>query len=636
MCGIVACYHFDGKPVNQTDLWQMTNQLTHRGPDDSGVWCQENVGLGHRRLSIIDLSSAGRGPMSNVGSTRIVTYNGEIYNFQQVRSELESKGYVFRTKTDTEVILHAYTEWGVDCLSRFNGMFAFALWDADQQCMFVARDRFGIKPLVYYYDVHRFVCASELKALLADPTIPREFDPVAFHHYLSLLMVPAPFTIYKDIRKLLPGHYLLIKDNRVVQHRWWQLSLQAENTQPEADALAHLQELLTDSVRLRLISDAPVGAFLSGGVDSSLISALAARQLAPEQLRTFSVTFLGDKKYDESQYACKVAKQINSKHTEIDLQPDFLEILPDVVKLYDEPFAVSSALATYLMARATSQYVTVILTGDGGDEVFGGYKRHTWSDQKLDRINRLPFSGLRRLNKTVPQSPPPLWEVSDWQRKLYTISVAFSTPDDMLRTWRQLNTIQMYNEREKFSLYTPEWAAELRNMSDFSTTYDYLAPHLPADAPNNLARQLYLDIHTNLPDHMLTKVDKATMAWGLEARTPFLDYRLVDFALSLPEPMMVQKENQKRLLKLVAEQYVPRDVLYRKKQGFVVPLSAWFRESIPPLLTDSLSEVRLRNSGIFRPGIVKKIIARHQKDPRVDLSSAILMLAWYELWKSNG
>jgi asparagine synthase (glutamine-hydrolysing) len=639
MCGLVSVLQFDSnKFVDKDLLIRMTDTMSHRGPDGMGCWTNPtgNIGLGHRRLAIIDLSSTGDQPMTNETGTIWLTYNGEIYNFKELRQELESKGHFFRSQTDTEVILHAYEEWGIDCLHRFNGIWSFALWDEEQGRLFVARDRFGVKPLVYYHNAHYFACASELKALLVDPTVPREVDPIALHHYLSLMTIPAPFTIYKDIRKLRPGHYLLVEKGRVVERRWWTLQLGEENHDSEERILERLEDLLSDSVRLRLISDAPLGTFLSGGVDSSLISAIAARHLGKRGLRTFSVTFTGEAQYDESPYSRQVARHIDSEHTEIDIQADFLGILPNVVKHFDEPFAISSALAVYMMARETSRYVKVVLTGDGGDEVFAGYPwRHFLLDRRLDLINRLPFNGLRTFNHRIPKLPV-MWRLPTWLQRLYQLGIMLTTPDSLLRTWNYQQELYTFNETEKFTLYTPGWAEHLRKSANFSSTDDFLVGFWPNSAPNRLARRLYFDLHTTLTDEMLAKVDKATMAFGIEARNPFLDYRLVEYALSLPAHLMAKGKNGKPLLKLVGKRFVPPGVLSRPKQGFNIPFAAWLRFELPPLLAEALAPERLHTSGIFQPQVANEIIARHQRNLNVNLSNQILTLAWFELWKGNG
>jgi asparagine synthase (glutamine-hydrolysing) len=574
--------------------------------------------------------------MSNAAGSLVVTYNGEIYNFREVRTRLEDKGYQFHTQTDTEVILHAYAEWGVACLEQFNGMFAFALWDAPRRRLFVARDRFGLKPLLYYVDAQRFICASELKAILAAPGVSGQLNPVAVHHYLSLMTVPAPLTIYRQIHKLRPGHFLLVENGRVQEQRWWQLSAGRETREPEPVILEKLEAMLAEAVRLHLISDAPLGAFLSGGVDSSVVSALAARQTAGQPLKTFAVAFANQPAYDESNYARRVARHIGSQHTEIEVQANFLDILPDVVKLFDEPFAVSSALAVYLMARETAPHVKVILTGDGGDEVFAGYThRHLRIDNQLDKLNRLPLTLFRRQNGASPQSLI-AWAMPTRLRYLRLMAAALTTPAEIMRPWRYLQTLYTFNEAEKFALYTPAWAEHLRQSADFCSTDDFLTPAFTNSTPNRLAHWRYFDLHTTLADEMLTKVDKATMAWGLEARPPLLDHRLVEYALTLPLSLLARGTNGKRALKQVGERLVPPEVLYRPKHGFNVPLDAWLRSLSPSVLADALAPARVQTTGMFQPAVVNAIWQRHRRDRSVDFSNRLFVLAWYLMWQQHG
>jgi len=366
MCGIVSVFQFDsGNPVDKQLLGRMTETMAHRGPDGVGYWVNSagNVGLGHRRLAIIDLSPAGRQPMSNEDGTLWITYNGEIYNFRELRIELEKKGHSFCSHTDTETVLHAYEEWGTECLSHFNGMWAFALWDVRNRLLFVARDRLGIKPLIYYHDNKRFICASEIKGIIADPTVPRDLDPEAFHHYLSLMNVPVPFTIYKGVRKLKPGHYLLVQSGRIEDRVYWDLPMGEEVRDRELKILETLDTKLNDAVQLHMISDVPLGVFLSGGIDSSLISAMAAKHTVNERLETFTVGFQGLENYDESQWAYKVSEKIGSNHNEVNLPFDFVKTLPHLVRLFDEPFAISSVLALYLMSQEVGKHVKVVVTG---------------------------------------------------------------------------------------------------------------------------------------------------------------------------------------------------------------------------------------------------------------------------------
>ena len=567
--------------------------------------------------------------MNNENGDLWITYNGEIYNFNELRRELEMKGHSFRSHTDTEVVLHAYEEWGTDCLSRFNGMWAFALWDNRHRYLFVARDRLGVKPLVYYHDPKRFICASEIKGIITDRTVPQEIDPEALHHYLSLMNIPAPFTIYKGIRKLQPGHYLLIKNRSVEDRVYWDLPMGEEVSEDPRIILENLETSLQDSVKQHMISDVPLGVFLSGGMDSSLISAIAAKVMSKESIHTFTVSFRGMGNYDESIWARQVANHIDSDHHEIELPFDFVKTLPRLVQLFDEPFAISSVLGLYLMAQEVSKYVKVVLTGDGGDEVFGGYPwRHSLIDQYLDWLNSWPFKWF---HMDTEKEPIPLirWETTLHQMRIKQILDAFKYQDRTLRQWLYLQSLYCFNEVEKNKLYHPEWGRQIGQVK----TDDLLIPHLSDQFPNRLARWISFDLKTTLADEMLAKVDKATMACGLEARVPFLDYRLVEYAINLPVSMKVQGREGKRALRCLGERYLPKEILKRPKHGFNVPLSTWFRNELWPFIKDILSETSLKEGGYFQVETVQEVLQRHQQNTTNDLSNPIFTLLCFELWR---
>jgi asparagine synthase (glutamine-hydrolysing) len=630
MCGILAILNFNlENQVHEPLLRQMTDTMAHRGPDHKGYWVKGPVGLGHCRLAIIDLSTAGNQPMTNENGTLWITYNGEIYNFQELRKVLESKGHTFRSHTDTEVVLHAYEEWGTECLSHFNGMWAFALWDEKEHSLFVARDRLGVKPLVYTYNPKRFICASEMKGIVADRTVHREIDPEALHHYLSLMNIPAPFTIYKGIRKLLPGHYLWVKDGSVEEHVYWDLPVREEISQSRMEILDHLEVSLQDSVKQRMISDVPLGVFLSGGVDSSLISALAGKFLKKDLLHSFTVRFQGLEDYDESFWARQVATHLNTDHHEIDLSFDFVQTLPHLVRLFDEPFAISSVLALYLMAKEVSKHIKVVLTGDGGDEVFGGYPwRHSLLDKYLDWLDLWP---LKKFRKDTEKEPLPLvrWKTTLRKMRIKQVLDGLRYDDQTLRQWMYFQSLYCFNEIEKKELYNPEWAYHIGQ----ARTDNLLISHISEKAPNRLARWIAFDLKTTLADEMLSKVDKATMACGLEARVPFLDYQLVEYAINLPAFMKVKDREGKRMLRWLGERYLPKDIVKRPKHGFNVPLNAWFRKELKDFVNDILSESSLRNAGYFNPKTIQEILQRHRQDTTSNLSNPIYTLLCFELWR---
>lgn len=637
MCGIFAWFNFDQNPVDERLLHQMTDSMRHRGPDDAGYWINptDHVGLGHRRLSIIDLSPAGHEPMCNEDQTVWLTFNGEIYNFLELRPILEAKGHKFFSQTDAEVIIHAYEEWGLECLQRLNGMWAFALWDENRQRLLVSRDHFGIKPLVYYYDKRRFICGSELKALLVDPSIPRHLEPVALHHYLSFMNVPSPYTIYKNIFKLKPGHFLLVENGQVKQQCYWRLKIGPLLQTSNKEILGELETRLHTAIGLQMISDAPLGTFLSGGVDSSLVSALAANSLDQGSLNTFSVAFTGMGIYDESIWARQVANYLRTNHCEFNMSLEFVNLLPDLVRVFDEPFAVSSVIPLYLLSRETVKHVKVVLTGDGGDEVFGGYAgRHSLLDVIWNILAGWP---LRSYEKATNQNTRDSifshvrWIHTPLSAQLAWLFETSTLANEVARRRHYLNSLYIFREVEKFALYTPAWAEAL----DHTYTSDLLWNHWSDSASDRLSRWLALDLQTTLADEMLAKVDKATMANSLEARVPLLDYTLVEYALRIPAHLKVKNKQGKLILKKLGGKYLPHDILYRPKHGFNVPLKLWFKGQLFDFVNDILNETTIRQGGYFQPEVVRQIIRQHRDDPRLDLSHQIFTLLCFELWRQQ-
>ena len=658
MCGILCSWQRNLQPVAALILKKGVENLRHRGPDDEGyvlinshtsewVACRgENtdgrlalpdldqmnsrsydLALGQTRLSILDLSPAGHQPMSSPDGRLHLVFNGEIYNFQEIRLELQARGFSFSTNSDTEVVLCAYRAWGVECLQRFNGMWAFALWDADKRSLFVARDRFGVKPLVYYADADRFICASEIKAILADPAIPREIDAEALHHYLSLTMIPAPFTIYKNIRKLLPGHFMWVNEKEMRIARYWELPVEENLRESESEAMEHLDTLLQDAVRLRLIADVPVGAFLSGGVDSSLVCALAARQVEANKLRTFSISFRELASHDESVWANRVASHIGSEHMEYELSIEFLEALRGFSELMDEPFATSSVLGVYLLAQQASRYNKVVLTGDGGDEVFAGYwSRQVGIDRTWDKFQRKPFGWLLARSAVNGWSPVRWEDETLLQRLGRRWRWEQFTDQEVRDRWYLRSIMWAASDAEMHRLYTPEWENQVHGKN----TEEWFLKQIPPIQSDRLSRWQRFDLSTTLADEMLAKVDKATMAWGLEARTPMLDYRLVKYVINLPSQYKIRGDQGKYILKRVGERYLPQDVLYRRKQGFNVPLAHWFRGALKGFLDDILSEEELQAQGIIQSGIVQHLIADHQAG--ADYSTLLFNLICFQLW----
>jgi asparagine synthase (glutamine-hydrolysing) len=657
MCGIVAWWNRDGRPVDVEALRAAVGSLKHRGPDDEGyVLINTRTGrvtecagtdtrdarplpllgevrggdydlaLGHRRLAIVDLSSAGHQPMCAAHDANWIVFNGMIHNFTQLRQQLQERGHVFRSTTDTEVILRSYQEWGEACVTHFNGMWAFVLWDQRARRLFASRDHLGIKPLVFYRDAGLAAFASELKALVRLPRVPRRLDPEALHHYLSLMKVPAPFTIYQGISKLQPAHSLVIcRESEEERHYWRPTLAPVECT--EQDALERIDELLRDSVRLRLLADVPVGSLLSGGIDSSIVTAVAAAQTR-RSLKTFNVGFRSLPEFDESPWAEMVASHVKAEHRSCELSFDFLERLPELIDLFDEPFSVSSVMGVYLLARAAAPEVKVLLTGDGGDELFAGYlERYVGVDELWERTGRHVFA---RFNAERASAST---EWVRWERPATGAKVRAAlwslARSDRRRHDDCFNLMRfIFNDAEKRAVYAPEWRARTAGLS----TLRWLGSTLPPPSPGGLGRWQLHDIYTSLHDEMLAKVDKATMAWGIEARVPFLDHRLVDLALNLPGRLKVADGHGKWILRKLGERYLPPAVLNRPKHGFSVPLSAWFRGELRTFVRDVLNPSALLRVGVFQPQAVAQVLAYHDARPGFLTSHMVFTLLCFQLW----
>jgi asparagine synthase (glutamine-hydrolysing) len=513
MCGIAGVWRLDGAVVEPSTLSQMIGAIAHRGPDAEGCHLDGGVGLGHRRLAIIDLSPNGRQPMCNEDSTIWITYNGEIYNFQEIKDELEAKGHIFRSQTDTEMVIHAYEEWGVDCLSRFNGMFAFGLWDGRSRQMWLVRDRIGIKPLFYAHMPDRIAFGSEIKAVLANGRIPRTLDHTALSHYLALNYTPAPYTLFTHVRQLLPGHYLLVKADGTVQDTaYWDLHYHEGQRRSEDEWLEIFDDLLADAVRVRLMSDVPFGAFLSGGVDSSAVTYWMAQHMR-EPVKTFSIGF-GEDSFDELVYARQVADVVKAEAYEKTVTAKTAEILPKIVWHSEEPTADSSMIAVYYLAQMTRQHVTMALSGDGADEILAGYE--TYQAYYIHHLYKLLPRFLRQgfIAPLVNRLPVSDAKVS-WDYKLRRFVAAGDlTSEEAHATWRMIfdHTTQ---------------TALLNGIAPADTIGLYRQFFAQTNARHPINRMLYVDTRFYLPNDMLVKVDRMTMAHGLEARVPFLDHRLV-------------------------------------------------------------------------------------------------------------
>lgn len=621
ICGIIDTAR-SGR-VREDVLRRMCAAMAHRGPDDEGIYIDTalpSVGFGHRRLSIIDLSAAGHQPMSNEdGSVRVVM-NGEIYNYRELKASLEAAGHRFVSGTDTEALVHLYEERGEGCLDEIRGMYAFAIWDRNAGSVMLARDRVGKKPLLYHYADGALSFASEFKSLLESGLVKKGVDHDAVNYYLTFGYIPSPLTIYKNVFKLPPGHRLILKDGKIDVKRYWELDYSKKLKITEPDAASETLRLLREAVKIRLYSDVPLGAFLSGGIDSSAVVALMSG-LEAGRVKTFSIGF-EESGYDELKYARNIADRYGTEHNEFILKPKAMEVLPLLVERYGEPYADSSAIPTYYVSRETKKYVTVALNGDGGDETFAGYERYQ-AMVVADAYHRLPgwsrsivsgFAGL------LPDSIDPKNRLRNAKR--------FFQAAEMPAVSRYLRWVSVFDDASKNEMYS----------EDFKRTISGTAPskrigrHIEGGvAASLLDRLLATDTGMYLPDDLLVKVDIASMANSLEARSPFLDHKLMEFAAALPAEYKMKHLVKKYLLKKAIKEIVPAENIYRRKMGFGVPIGGWFRGELKGFMEETLLSARSLNRGYFNADFVRKIIKEHV-EKRCDHAYKLWALLMLELW----
>jgi asparagine synthase (glutamine-hydrolysing) len=630
MCGICGIAKTDnGTPFSPSLVADMCETLAHRGPDDQGVHTEKNVGLGSRRLSIIDLEK-GHQPLSNEDGTIWISHNGEVYNFPALREELLSRGHTFRTKTDTETIVHAYEEWGEDFVLRLRGMFASALWDSRKEKLILARDRIGIKPLYYtQLEDRTLVYGSELKAILQHPRVQRSLDPQALDLYLTLEYIPAPFSIFLNISKLPAGHLLIYKKGEIQTRKYWELENQdtasSKVSRSRIDSVKdELYALIKEAVGLRLISDVPLGAFLSGGIDSSCLVGMM-HELGTSPIKTFSIGF-EDTSYDELHHARRVAETFQTEHEEFVLKPNALELTGKLIHHLDEPFGDFSIFPTYMVSQMARSHVKVILSGDGGDEVFGGYEHY--QAQKLSRPP-LPFLFRRFLNPLLRTIPPSQKKKGAWNKiRRFGQGFDHSAGDKHLR-W-----MMFLSERDKKNLYAPELLDELGGTKPLHATSPFDEVYRSSGHFDTLNREYYLDLKTYLVDDILVKVDRMSMATSLETRVPLLDHKIVEFAYSLPGDLKLNGFTTKWIFKKTMERLLPRQNIYRKKEGFSIPIKHWLRTELKDLLFDYLSPKRIREGGLFRYDSIAKMIDQHMKQ-RENFSHQLWALLVFEVWRDN-
>ena len=623
MCGIAGFVESSraGAPLTADDsralVHRMCDVIRHRGPDDEGAWVADGVALGMRRLSIIDLSS-GHQPIHNEDRSVWIVFNGEIYNFPELRRELEAAGHRFYTSTDTEAIVHAYEQWGAAAIARLRGMFGLAIWDLRSRTLLVARDRIGIKPIYYAEANGRLYFGSELKSLLQAPDVPRAIDLDALDHYLSFLYTPRDGSIFSSVRKLPPGHVLTWRDGRVTIDQYWSIPAAESFRGTEADAVAQLRAVLSDAVRCHLLSDVPLGAFLSGGIDSSLVVGLMA-EATGQRVKTFSIGF-DEPAFDELEHARRVAEHFATDHHEFVVKPDALDILDRVVSHFDEPFADASAIPTWYVSEMARRHVTVVLSGDGGDELFGGYDRYL-PHPRVVAFDRYSPGALRRVAAIAASRLPHgargknfLRHVSRDQQGRYIDAIRFFGVDEKPEllagdVWRQLRgpdpETRLARQFDRFAALP--WASQM----------------------------MRFDAETYLPEDVLTKVDRMSMAHSIESRVPLLDNEVIDFAATLPAGLKIKDGRRKHVLKEVAATLLPADIVTRRKQGFGVPLEVWFRGGMRELFADTLLSASSLQRGFFEPAFVKRIVAEHacgKRDHSLRLWQLVVFETWYRLY----
>jgi len=637
MCGICGYLNLDGAPIAEDRLQRMRQTLAHRGPDDEGIYTgratdgrgrRMDVGLGHTRLSVIDLSASGHQPMCNEDGTVRIVYNGEIYNFKDLKEDLIRRGHAFASDTDTEVILHLYEEEGTDAVRHLNGMFAFALWDQSKGMLWLCRDRVGIKPLVYAFDGRLLAFASEIKALRELPEIDAELDTEALSLYLTFNYIPAPYTIYKGIRKLPPASSLVLENGSIRTWRYWKvrqgpidLNLRNSGDDQFGPYKKRLYSAMTDAVVSRMIADVPLGAFLSGGIDSSIVVALMARH-SRQPVKTFSIGFKDAELFDETRYSREMARLYQTDHHEFKLTgADMIDVFENVLDALDEPFADSSAIPTYIVSMQTRRHVTVALSGDGGDELFAGYRSYL-GEHWYPKYMKLPEPVRRAVENAIgglPDSRDRKWLEQVRRLKKFVQATHGSFPERLL----SLKTIFPFDVRNQL-LVNP--------LSERSDPATYWVERLLSDfSGDRINRMLYTDFADSLPGDMLHKVDMMSMRHALEVRVPFLDHRMVELAFAMGGNLKIRGLTTKYILKETFRDILPASLMRRPKAGFEIPISQWLKTGLRFLLSDYLSRERIESQGIFNFAIIQRLIS-DLLDNRTDTSWMLWNLIVFQYW----
>ena len=614
MCGLLGIVDYK-KSINASLFNEMLNSLKHRGPDDEGVEVFSldscSIFLGHRRLSIIDISSNGHQPM--LYEHLAIIYNGEVYNFKDIRQDLISEGYSFDSNSDTEVILKSYHFWGIGCVERFRGMFAFAIYDSEQQEIIIFRDRAGVKPLYYSQTDNALIFSSELRPLLNYPDFNKEIDFEAVSSYLQFGYIHAPKTIFKTVQKLLPGYYLKynIESKILVKECYWNINDFYENQVAREDIVEELEATIIEAFNLRMIADVPVGVFLSGGIDSSLVAAIV-QKYSKIPINTFTIGF-EDKKYDESNYAKEIAKYLGTNHTELICnKEDALAIITKLPKIFDEPFADSSAIPTVLVSELAKKQVSVVLSGDGGDELFCGYPSYVLMEKRFKLLSKIPFR--KKLRKISNIFPVPIFIQNKFNGKLYNKVIKFKNMldhDDIVNTFKVANSV--FSKDEIKGLIREGY---------------FFSKDMPATT-SNLEKMMISDFKGYLPDDLMVKIDRSTMSASLEGREPLLDHKIIEFAASL----QVSYKKNKEILKSILGHYIPEELFLRKKQGFGIPINDWLREDLKYLVDQYLGEELIKKYNIFDYGYVSKLLEAFYVKKNDD--NKVWVLLMFQMWLSE-
>ncbi|MCK4788494.1 MAG: asparagine synthase (glutamine-hydrolyzing) [Desulfobacteraceae bacterium] len=629
MCGICGIFNFrKTEPIDVDLLKEMNNRMYHRGPDDEGYYISDNVGIAMRRLSIIDIAT-GRQPIHNENKTVWIVFNGEIYNYREMREFLLKKGHHFNTNSDTETIVHLYEEFGEDCVNYLRGMFAFAIWDSNSKTLIVARDRIGIKPLFYSViaDEH-FVFGSEIKALLSYPEINRKMDIQGLDAFFAYTYIPAPLTIYKGIKKLLPGHLMKINSRGISIRQYWDLNFQPDFSKKESYFQEKFEEIFSEAVEMRLLSEVPLGAFLSGGIDSSLVVAYMAASMR-EMPRTFTIGFSGDVGgfLDERGYAQLVAKKYKCKHHEIEVEPKFDVILDEIITAFDEPFADDSVIPSYRICEASKGVVTVALTGLGGDELFAGYERYLGFRLSL-LYDFIPSVISKKFISPVIEGLP------EQKNGHYTINhmKRFARSSHLSPALRYNDYVSTLSQTKRCNLFEPSIA----HVINFQATTELTSRYYNAngDALSPMDRVFYQDIKTYLPDDILALTDRIGMFHSLELRVPFTDHKLVEFCATIPAGMKLKNLTKKHLLKKIAKGVLPREVISHRKQGFSSPMAKWLQADLKPYIYDLISKEKIEKDGILNWNFIERVLDEHfsRRELHDKLIFAIIM---FQKWRER-